>query len=168
MLIVLCKHQVPNFQVTVTIATRSTIWAAATMVRTLVIEDFRVRTTRTFPNFPEVIFQPRDMGCFYTTFFVPSIIGFLVIRIYCYIEFILVQFNHLSQEFPCPVNGIVLEVVTEGEITKHFKEGMVASCPTYIFKVTSTHTFLACSNSCARWNEFACKEWLERCHTSTN
>ena len=101
-------------------------------------------------------------------FFVPNFKGFLVIFIDRRIQTILFQANHLGQELPTPGNGLVLKVITKGEIAQHLKIGAVAGGLADILNIAGTDTLLAGAHSSSGGLHFAFKVGLHRCHTGVD
>lgn len=99
---------------------------------------------------------------------VPVIMGFIVIRINGDIETGLVQFQYFRQEFPCPGNSFLLEIIAKGEIAQHFEESMVAGGMAYVFNIAGTDTLLAGGHSVTGWFHLPCEIGLQRRHAGTN
>ena len=51
------------------------------------------------------------------------------------VQAILVELANHGQELPGPINGFLLEVVSKGPVTQHFKEGMVVGVDAHFFEV---------------------------------
>ena len=51
------------------------------------------------------------------------------------VETLLIQFQFLGQQLPGKGDRFLLEVITEGKVAEHFKEGVMAGSPTHIFQV---------------------------------
>ena len=50
--------------------------------------------------------------------------------------------NSTSQKAPCMSDGTFLEVISEGEVTRHLEEGVVAGGDTHLFNVQCAHALL--------------------------
>ncbi len=53
----------------------------------------------------------------------------------CDPELFLRQLQVLCKEGPCKLNGIALEIISETEITQHFKERVMTRRVTHVFEV---------------------------------
>ena len=76
-------------------------------------------------------------------FLVPDLKGFVVVFVDGRVQPVLVQTDHLGQELPAPCNGLVLEVIAEGEVAQHLKIGAVAGGLADILDVAGTDALLA-------------------------
>ena len=167
-LVVLGKYQVPKFEETVTVAAYCAIRFAAAAFFTKVNVDFGARTAGAGTDFPEVFFHADDAGRVNANIFSPDFESFVVFSVDGDPEFIYGQFANFSEEFPAPGDNFFFEVITKGEVTKHFKEGMVASSTANVFNVTGTYAFLASGDTRRRRFHFASEERFEGCHTCTD
>ena len=119
---------------------------------------------------PEVVFfaESYHMRWLNTDFFCPNFISLVIVFINRYIEFINRHFENLCKELPCPSCSLMLEIVTEREVTEHFKVCAVTGSNTYPLNIGSTNTFLAGCNTLSRWCNLACKVLFHRCHTTVD
>ena len=128
------KHEVPDFQVPITVLI-GTSRGASLHRRTTVEKDFRARTARSrIAHHPEVIGHvprtfvvPDAHNAFgrNADFLIPNSVGFVVFLIDRYPEPLGRQLIDSCQKFPRPGNRFAFKVVTEAEIAEHFKEGVV-------------------------------------------
>lgn len=49
----------------------------------------------------------------------------------------------LGRKLPCPYNGFLLKVITEAEVSKHLKKGMVSRSLTHILDIISPYASLS-------------------------
>ena len=147
------KYAVPNFNPAVAVFFRAARNAAPDFFA-VVVENFGARAARAgVAHLPEVV------GCVFRTFVVadaddafgrhtdfvqPDVVGFVVFCVNGCQQFVFrdVQPFGGSQEFPSEVDGIAFEVVAEGEVAHHFKEGVVTGGVAYVFQVV---VFAACT-----------------------
>ena len=155
--IILGKDKIPNFQIPVAVTAYSTSRFATAPFRTKVIENFTVRTTGTFTDFPEIIVKFENAFISQTNHIMPIVIRFFIVRINSYIQLIRVQFDNLREKFPGPGNSFFLEVVAKGKVAEHFKKRMMAGSAAYIIYIICTDTFLTRRNPVRRRYEFTCK-----------
>src|SRR3990172_2290999 len=117
--------------------------------RTLIEVDFRAGTTRArFSHCPEIVFLPQPVNSFdrYPNGAVPNFEGFVIVAINGNPELVSVDFVLLGHKVPCEWDGLRLEIVSKGEISKHFKERVMPGCLANIFQIvvfaTGADTFL--------------------------
>ncbi|MNL84886.1 hypothetical protein D3C87_2130020 [compost metagenome] len=65
----------------------------------------------------------------------PDVGSFIIRDVNCNIKFLFWNIEFLRQEFPSKVNSVFLEIITEREISQHFKESVVTSCEADVFQV---------------------------------
>jgi hypothetical protein len=97
-------------------------------------------------------------------FIVPDIPGFLIVQIDGRIQAFWVESHGLREEFPCPRNGLLLEIVAEGEVAEHFKECAVTGCFADVLKIARTDALLAGRHAAARRDLLSGKIRLQRSH----
>ena len=167
-LVVLGEYQVPQLEEAVTIAANSTVRFTTATFFAKVNVNFGARAAGTGADFPEVFFHTDNAGRVNANVFSPDFISFVVFGVNGNPQFINGQFANLSQELPAPRDNFFFEVITKGEVTQHFKEGMMASSTANVFNVTGTYAFLASSDTRRRRFHFAGKERFKGCHTCTD
>ena len=147
------EYAVPNFDPAVAVFFRAARNAAPDFFA-VVVENFGARAARAgVAHLPEVV--GRVFGAFvvadaddalgrHTDFVQPDVVGFVVFCVNGRQEFVFrdVQPFRGSQEFPSEVDRVALEIVAEGEVAHHFKEGMVAGGVADVFQVV---VFAACA-----------------------
>ena len=135
--VVLHEHQIPDFDVTVTIGVGGTRWAACN-IGAMVVKNLGTRAARAgIAHLPEVIRGINaDETCRIDFDFIePDIGGLIVFGINGDPQFVLRDVERVSQEFPGKLDRVAFEIITETEIAKHFKERMVPCRVTDIFQV---------------------------------
>ena len=107
--------------------------------RSAVVIKLGVRSARTSSDFPEVVFCLADMGRNHADLD-PEIVSFLIIRINGDIHLFTVKSDPLraGQEFPCPGNRFLLEIVADGEVSEHFEECVVTGSLADILDIVGT------------------------------
>src|SRR5699024_7269415 len=106
-----------------------------------------------------------DSFCRYADFLIPDIKGLVVIQINRWVQSFRIQPYHLSQEFPGPGNGFMLEIISKGKVSQHFKKCAVAGSLSHILDISCTDTLLTGCHSPSRWNLCSGKVWLQWRHT---
>ena len=157
------EYEVPDLDVAITILFRRSRWTTPDL-RTMVIENFSTRTTRTsICHLPEVIrcvagtliiTNPNNALFGYADFIGPDVVGFVVFLIHRHPEFFFRQAVDTRQQFPRKVDGITLEVIAKAEVAQHFKECVMTCGITDILQVimfaTRTHAALRRGCTCIR------------------
>src|SRR3989338_6473899 len=72
----------------------------------------------------------------------PNLIRFVITFVYTYEDAVLRQFQALCDEFPSPLDGLLFEVVSKGEVSEHFKKRMVVWGFPHLIKVAGSKAFL--------------------------
>ncbi|MNM68598.1 hypothetical protein D3C81_801620 [compost metagenome] len=171
------EHVVPDLDVAVAVFFRRARWAAPDVVA-VIVENLGARATRaSIAHGPEVVgsvwrtlvVADADHALDrYADFFGPDVIRFIVRGVDGDPEFFLRQLQNTGQEGPGEGNRVVLEVVTEAEVTKHFEERVVTSGITDVFQVTvlaaGTYAFLAAGGAGVRALFLAQEAVLELVH----
>jgi hypothetical protein len=96
---------------------------------------------------------------------VPDVESFVILLVDRGPEKLCGDLKSYGKELPSPLDSLLLEVVTEGEVTKHFKECTVASGVTYALKVRGTDALLTGGDTVAGRLFLTGEELLHRCHT---
>ena len=104
----------------------------------------------------------------HTNLIYPDIKGLIILTVNRRIETLRLHTDHLCQELPAPGNGLVLEVISEGEIPQHLKESKMSCRLTYIFNIAGSDTFLTGSHPAAGRDLLSGEIGLQRCHTGIN
>ena len=98
----------------------------------------------------------------------PDVVCLLVVLVDGGPEELLGDLQGLGQEFPSPRNCLVFEVIAEGEVAQHLKEGAVAGGMADALKVRSTDALLAGANAGARGLLLTREIFLHGCHTGVD
>ena len=75
------------------------------------------------------------------------------------------NFKSFGKEFPCERNCLLLEIISEREVSEHFKVGTVTRGMSNSVKVGSSYALLAGTNSVFRRNFFTRKVLFHRSHS---
>ena len=165
--VVLGEYKVPDLKETISVSPHLVFRIRAEFFA-LIKENFRVRAAWAFPDFPEVIGKRIDMVFRQADHFVPVVMRFIVIGINGDVEAGLIELQDFGQEFPCPGNRFLLEIIAKGEIPQHFEESMMACGTAYVFNISGTDTFLAGRHSVFRWFYLAGEVRLQWRHAGTD
>ena len=122
----------------------------------MVIENFGARTAGAgIAHHPEVVgsetsalvvADTNDSIGRDTDFLIPDVVSLVVLGVHSHPEFFRREFEVFGKKLPGILDGITLEVISEAEVAKHFKECVMASGIAYVFQVivlaAGTNTFL--------------------------
>ena len=136
---------VPDLHVAVTVAADGAAGFAAAVLLATVVVNFRAGAAGAGTMLPEVVLlaEAEDTLGGDAHFLVPDLKGFIVVFVDGGVQPVLVQTDHLGQELPAPCNGLVLEVIAEGEVAQHLKIGAVAGGLADILDVAGADALLA-------------------------
>ena len=136
------------------------------MLDTSVEIDLGAGTARTCSMLPEVIFltEPYDTLCRNADLLIPDLICLIVFEVYGRIELLFRHLEHLRQELPCPRDDLLLEVISEREITDHLEVCSMSGSMTDVLDVRCPDTLLASRYSLARRSLGAREVRLHRGH----
>ncbi len=164
------KDNVPEFNVAVAVAADTTGRFAAAVFRAAVKVNLGARAAGTGTVFPEVVlFSKADnMVRRYADFFGPNIKRLVIVQINGNPQPVLRHLHYFRAELPCPRNGLMLKVITEGEIAEHFKERAVAVGNADVFNIAGTNALLAGRYTAAGRCHLAGKVFFHRCHAAIN
>ena len=138
------EHVVPDFNEPVAVFFRAAGRAAGN-VCTVVVKNLGARAAwasvshhpkivrRVF--FAFVVADAHDAISWQTDFFVPNIVGLVVIDIHRDHETLGRQFVHLSQQLPTPFQAVALEVIAEAPITQHLEKCVMPCGVAHVFQV---------------------------------
>ena len=147
------EHVVPNFNEAITIFVRAARWAAWD-VWAMVIKNFRARTAwagvchhpkiigRVFFTF--VVANAHNAVGGQTDFFVPNVVGFVVVDVHRHQQTLGWQFVDLGQQLPTPFNGFAFEIIAKAPIAQHLKKGVMPRGVTHVFQIV---VFAACTQA---------------------
>ena len=168
--LVVFEHEIPNLNVTVLVGDRA---AFDTVLWTTVYIDFGARTARArATGGPEVIFHTHDLDMFRIDAFVlPHRAGFLVVGESGHPQFLRIEavaalILRGGQQLIRIVDGLLLEVITEGEVAKHLEERAVTGGLADLVDVQSTHALLVGSHAVLRRGLLTHEVRDERNHAS--
>ena len=105
------------------------------------------------------------MRCINTVLLSPNIKSLIIIFINSYIKLVNRHFKNFGTKFPSPCSSFLFKIVTEREVTEHFKKCSVTVSLTNLLNIGSTNTFLASCNTISRRCNFTCKILFHRRHT---
>lgn len=119
---------------------------------------------------PEVVFfaESYHMRWLNTDFFGPNLVSLIIVFINRYIELINRHFENFCKELPCPSCSLMLEIVTEREVTEHFKVCAVTGSNAYPLNIWSTDTLLTGCYTLSRRCNLTCKILFHRSHTAVD
>ena len=153
------EHIVPDLDIPVAVAAHGTPGLTAAVFLPPVVVDFRAGI---------LLAEAEDLLLGNADLFVPDVEGLVVALIYGGIQPILLQPYHLGQKFPAPGNGLVLEVVAEGEVAQHLKIGAVAGGVPHVVDVAGADALLAGTHPMAGRLLFALKPGLHGGHAGVD
>ena len=138
------EHVVPDLDVSVTVAAHGAAGLAAAVLRPTVIVDLGAGAAGTGAVLPEVVLlaEAEDALGGDAHLLVPDVEGLVVVQIDGGVQPVRLQPHHLSQELPAPCDGLVLEVVAEGEVAQHLEVGAVAGGLAHVLNVTGADALL--------------------------
>ena len=163
------EYVIPDFHVAVAVTANRAVGLVAAILFAAIVVDLRARAARTRAMLPEVVGLAKAENALSgdADFLVPDFKCLVVINVDGRIETIGVDANPLGrgQEFPAPVNGFTLEVVTEGEVTQHLEVGAVTCGLADVLDVAGTNALLAGGDTMTRGLLLTGEVGLHRCHT---
>ena len=161
---------VPDLHIAVAVTANGAVGLATAVLLTTVVVDLGAGAAGAGAVLPEVIglAEAEDLLRGYAHFLVPDLEGLVIVLIDGGIQPVLVQAHHLGQKLPTPVDGLVLEVVTEGEVAQHFKVGAVTSSLANVFNIAGTDTLLAGADPMTRRLHLTGKVRLHGRHAGIN
>ena len=166
------EHIVPHFHKTIAITARTAAGLTATKLLTTVVVDLRAGTARTGAMLPEVVLlaQSGHVILGNADHLSPNIPSLVIIFIHGGIHTLGFQADPLGagQELPAPLQRLFLEVVTEREVTQHFKVSAVTCGLTDVFNITGTDTLLTGADSSAGRLDLTSKVGLHGSHTGVD
>ena len=149
-IIKLTENIIPKFSISVALAARSAIGASAAVFFASVKINLTARTAGTLTVLPEIILfaEPYNMRRVNANLLSPNIKRFVIVFINGYPKLINRHVKNIRAKFPRPFCCLVLKIISEAEITEHFKISAVASSFSYSFNIGSSDALLAGGNSC--------------------
>ena len=143
----LAEHQVPDLHIAVAVAAHAAGRLAAAVLRAAVKVDLGAGAARAGAVLPEVVFlaQTHHVVRGDAHLLGPDVVGLVVLLIHRDVQAVLGDGHPLvaGQELPCPGNDLFLEVILEGEVAQHLKEGAVAGRDAHTLDIRGTDALLA-------------------------
>ena len=138
------KHVVPDFHVAVAVAAHGAVRFPAAVLFSPVIIDLGAGAAGAAAVFPEIVFFPEfeDSLRGNADLLVPDLIGLVVLQIDGGIQPVCRQPYHLCQELPGPVDGLSLEIISEGEVAQHLKKSAVAGGFAHVLNIAGADALL--------------------------
>ena len=177
-IIELREHDVPDLDVAVAVAADGAAGFAAAVLLAAVIINFGAGTARAGAVLPEIVLlaEAEDMALGNADHIAPDGEGLVVggrRLIACKdrrIQPIRLKVDPLGagQEFPRPVDGLFLEVVTEREVAQHLKIGAVAGSVADVLNIAGTDALLAGGDPVTGRLLLAGKVGLHGCHAGVD
>jgi len=140
---------VPDLHVAVTVAPHGAVGAAAPHLGAVVPEDLGAGAAGAgVTHGPEVVFLAETVDPLpgNPLLVVPDVGGLVVVGVDRHVEVVLVEPQLLGEELPGIGDGLLLEVVAEGEVAEHLEEGMVPGSTPHVLQVivlaAGPHAFL--------------------------
>src|SRR5699024_671290 len=117
------EHNVPEFDIAVTVAADAAGRLAAAVLLAAVKIDLRAGTAGAGTVLPEVVLLAHAYNAIGSNadFLCPDLKGLVVVLINGNPQLVNRHLEHLCAELPGPGRGLVLEVIAEGEIAEHLK-----------------------------------------------
>ena len=161
---------VPDLHVAVTVAADGAAGFAAAVLFATVVVNFRAGAAGAGTMLPEVVLLAEAENTLGgdAHFLVPNLKGFVVVFVDGGVQPVLVQTDHLGQELPAPCNGLVLEVIAEGEVAQHLKIGAVAGSVADVLNIAGTDALLAGGDPVTGRLLLAGKVGLHGCHAGVD
>ena len=153
------EDQVPELHIPVALAAHLAVGVAAAVLGAPVVVQLGTGAAGAGAVLPEVVLfaQPYDAVGGYPHLFGPNCKGLVVVLVDGDPELVHRHLHNLGAELPGPGRGLVLEIVAEGEVAHHFKEGAVAGRLAHPLDVGGTDALLAGRHPLARGRDFARK-----------
>ncbi len=163
------EDDVPDFHETVAFTSHD-ILRAVSILLSAVIVNFGAGAAGAGAMLPEVVFLAELVNALRRDMHVvqPYIVCLVIIDIDRGIKALRVEAHTLGQEFPCPRDRFLLEVIAERKVSEHFKESAVAGRLSDILKIAGADTFLAGRDSSPRRNLLPCEPGFHRSHAGVN
>ena len=121
------EHVVPHLDITVAVAAHRTAGLSAAVLLAAVIVYLGAGAAGAGAVLPEIVLfsETEDPLRRDADLLIPDIEGLVVVQIYGRIQSVRVQSDHLGQKLPAPGDRLMLEIISEGEISQHLKESAV-------------------------------------------
>ena len=164
--VVLAEYQVPYLDDSVAVTCLLEALERTVSLATVKVY-LRAGTAGTGAVLPEVVLLAKaDYPVMRDTDMVlPYLLCLIITLENCYPETVSRYLKGLGKEFPCPLDSLCLEVISEGEVAEHLEICTVTRCLSDALDVGSSDTFLAGSHSLVGRCCLAEEELLQRCHS---
>ena len=143
----LAEHQVPDLHIAVAVTAHAAGRLAAAVLGAAVKVDLRAGAAGAGAVLPEVVLlaQTHHVVRGDAHLLGPDIVSLVVLFVDRDVQLILGDSHPLvaGQELPCPGNDLFLEVVLEGEVAQHLKEGAVAGSDAHALDIRGADALLA-------------------------
>ena len=141
------EHVVPDFNVPVAVAAHGAPGLAAAVLGAAVIVDLGAGAAGAGAVLPEVVLLAEAENALLgnADLLVPDVEGLVIVQIDGGIQPVGLQAHPLGagQKFPAPGNGLMLEIVAEGEVAQHLEVGAVAGGLAHVVDVAGADALLA-------------------------
>ena len=143
----LTEHQIPDLHIAVAVAAHAAGRLAAAVLGAAVKVDLGAGAARAGAMLPEVVFltQTHHVVGGDAHLLGPDIVSLVVLLVHRDVQAVLRNGHPLvrSQELPCPGNDLLFEVILEGEVAQHFKEGAMTGSDTHALDIRGADALLA-------------------------
>ena len=168
----LTEHQIPDLHIAVAVAAHAAGRLAAAILRAAVKVDLGAGAARAGAMLPEVVFlaQTHHVVGGDAHLLGPDIVSLVVLFIHRDVQAVLRNGHPLvrSQELPCPGNDLFFEVILEGEVAQHFKEGAVAGSDANALDIRGADALLAGGHAVTGRLFLSQKPLFHRCHAAVD
>ena len=160
------KYDIPDLHEAVALAAHD-ILRSVSVLLSAVIVNLRAGTAGAGAMLPEIVRLAELVNMIGRNVHIiqPDIVSLFIVHIDRRIQTLRIQSDALGQKLPCPRNGFLLEIITEGEVAQHFKISAVAGCFAYVLQIAGADALLAGGNPFSRGNLLTGKPGLHRSHT---
>ena len=166
------KDVVPDLHIAVAVASGRAVRLAAAVFLAAVKIDLRAGSARTGAVLPEVVLlaEARDALLGDADLVAPDVERLVILFIHRRVEPLGIETDPLRarQKLPRPGDGLVLEIVAEGEVAEHLKIRAVARRLADVFNVTGADALLAGADAVARRFLVALEVGLHRRHAGVD
>ena len=143
----LTEHQIPDLHIAVAVAAHAAGRLAAAVLGAAVKVDLGAGAARAGAMLPEVVFlaQTHHVVGGDAHLLGPDIVSLVVLFVHRDVQAVLRNSHPLvrSQELPCPGNDLLFEVILEGEVAQHFKEGAMTGSDAHALDIRGADALLA-------------------------
>ena len=160
------EYVVPYLHESVAVASGLAIGRATAVLQAAVEIYFGAGAAGTGAVLPEVVClaESDDVSLGHADLVAPDSVRLVVLLVNGGPEQICGDLKTVGEEFPCPRNSLVLEVIAEGEVAQHLEIGAVAGGVSHALKVRGSDTLLAGADAISRRLLLSGEELLHRRH----